>query len=97
MVERDEPHAPPPRHARPVVVEVPDVAPGMVPRESDYVAVEPARTITTPEPAPARVEPQPQPVVFPADAPRPADEPVLVRPDVVPPEEAEWTEGKSRP
>ncbi|WP_374302647.1 heme biosynthesis HemY N-terminal domain-containing protein [Paracoccus sp. (in: a-proteobacteria)] len=97
VVEETVTDMPPPEKPKPRRVEVADVAPGMVPRESDYVAVEPARTITTPEPAPVRVEPQPQPVVFPADAPRPADEPVLVRPDVVPPEEAEWTEGKSRP
>lgn len=79
-------------------VEIADVAPGMVPRESDYVTVEPAHTITTPEPVPVRVEvmaADPQPSVRPAPAVQP--EPTLIRPDVLPPEDADWTEGKTRP
>ncbi|WP_419538820.1 heme biosynthesis protein HemY [Paracoccus shandongensis] len=82
---------------KPRPVEIADVAPGMVPRESDYVSVEPARTITTPEPAPARPEPQPELVIVSTPPSRPVDEPVLIRPDVTPPEEADWTEGKTRP
>ncbi|MFC3631490.1 heme biosynthesis HemY N-terminal domain-containing protein [Paracoccus angustae] len=95
-------------------VEIADVAPGMVPRESDYVAVEPARTITTPDPAPqsapqpapqparqaahAKPEPQSELVIVSAPPSRPVDEePVLIRPDVAPPEDADWTEGKTRP
>ncbi|MDQ1901135.1 heme biosynthesis HemY N-terminal domain-containing protein [Paracoccus sp. WLY502] len=95
-------------------VEVADVAPGMVPRERDYVMIEPVSTVTTPEPAPVTPEPvkvEVQPMPAPQDAPpathkpapeRPFDrddrpEPVLVRPDVLPPEDAEWTEGKTRP
>ena len=102
VVRQDEP-------VRPVVepegktskvrrVEIADVAPGMVPRESDYVTVEPAHTITTPEPVPVRVEvlaADPQPSVRPAPAVQP--EPTLIRPDVLPPEDADWTEGKTRP
>ncbi|ARC36176.1 heme biosynthesis protein HemY [Paracoccus yeei] len=108
MVERDEPHAPPPRHARPVVVEVPDVAPGMVPRESDYrrplAEAEPAMTVTDPEPLPT---PPAQPSAVPPSAVPPppeaapariaADADVLpVRPDVEPPEESANLSGKSR-
>lgn len=116
--------------------DIPNVAPGFVPRESDYDDVEPARTVTTPEPR-RTVQPAPAPeaaevpdlsgkaedapaeaspaLVLPADAPaaphpapadqpaaalpsaaRPSqDEPRMVRPDVEPPEEADWTEGKS--
>ena len=87
----------PPRTRR---LEFADVAPGMVPRESDYVTIEPARTITTPEPAPAPAkaesQPEPQPVIV-SEPPRPVEEPTLVRPDVTPPEDADWTEGKTRP
>ncbi|MFV0385626.1 heme biosynthesis protein HemY [Paracoccus sp. (in: a-proteobacteria)] len=39
-------------------VEVADVAPGMVPREDDYIEVDPSSTITTPE-KPASTEPAP--------------------------------------
>ncbi len=90
----------PAKPARPV--EVADVAPGMVPRESDYVSVEPASTVTTPEPRPAPVA---DPVVVapipPVAAAAPNDavadaEPVMVRPDVLPPEDADWTEEKPR-
>lgn len=103
MVERDEPHAPPPRHARPVVVEVPDVAPGMVPRESDYrrplAEAEPAMTVTDPEPLPT-LPAQPSAVPPPPEAAPAriaADADVLpVRPDVEPPEESANLSGKSR-
>lgn len=88
-------------------VEIADVSPGMVPRESDYVTIEPVSTITTPEPAPVRVEVTPMPApAMPRPVPeRPFDrsdragepEPVPVRPDVLPPEDADWTEGKTRP
>ena len=88
-------------------VEIADVSPGMVPRESDYVTIEPVSTITTPEPASVRVEVTPMPApAMPRPAPeRPFDrsdragepEPVPVRPDVLPPEDADWTEGKTRP
>jgi hypothetical protein len=37
----------------------------------------------------------PQPSVRPAPAAQP--EPTLIRPDVLPPEDADWTEGKTRP
>ncbi|MFD2813342.1 hypothetical protein ACFSYD_00075 [Paracoccus aerius] len=98
--------------------EVAHVAPGMVPRESDYVTIEPVSTITTPEasPAPVKVEvkhmaiEEPEPVKPASERPAPAKpaperpfdraetpEPVLVRPDVLPPEDADWTEGKTRP
>ncbi|VDS07171.1 tetratricopeptide repeat protein [Paracoccus haematequi] len=87
--------AKPAAKARPV--EVAHVAPGMVPRETDYVTVEPASTITTPEPAPApsEIRAAPQPSVRPVPATDP--EPTLIRPDVLPPEDADWTEGKTRP
>lgn len=88
-------------------VEIADVSPGMVPRESDYVSIEPVSTITTPEPAPVKVEVTPMSApATPRPVPeRPFDrsdragepEPVPVRPDVLPPEDADWTEGKSRP
>lgn len=88
-------------------IEIAQVAPGMVPRESDYTTIEPATTITTPEPAPARPETVSGPSVQPAAKPAPEQpaakaeapppEPVPVRPDVLPPEEADWTEGKTRP
>ena len=57
-------------------VEVADIAPGMVPRESDYVEIEPARTVNSDGPAASAEERRP------------------VRPDVEPPEDAEWTEEK---
>jgi HemY protein len=68
---------------RPKRTEVADVAPGMVPRESDYVEVGPVSTVNADGPAPAAAK---------TAAPgRDADrEPV--RPDVEPPEDAEWTE-----
>ena len=90
-------------------VEVADVAPGMVPRETDYVTVEPVSTITTPEPAPRtagpaapadvpRAEPpapQPDGIARPVSASR--LEPEMVRPDVLPPEDAGWTETTALP
>ncbi|MCZ0960382.1 heme biosynthesis HemY N-terminal domain-containing protein [Paracoccus benzoatiresistens] len=87
----------PAERPKPRRVEVADVAPGMVPRERDYVTVEPASTITTPEPAPVRTEAQPELVIVSTPPTRPVDEPVLIRPDLASPEEAEWTEGKTRP
>ncbi|MDO5632462.1 MAG: heme biosynthesis HemY N-terminal domain-containing protein [Paracoccus sp. (in: a-proteobacteria)] len=57
-----EPKSPPastvesqPKHVK---GEVPNVAPGMVPREDDYVRVAPSATVTTPSPQP---QPQPRP------------------------------------
>lgn len=76
--------------AKAAKVEVARVAPGMVPRESDYVEVEPATTVTTAEPAPPPAEPRPEPVApRPAPEPEPEpepEEPRMVRPDVEPPE-----------
>ena len=114
--EVSPPPAAKPRSDAPKIrrTEVADVAPGMVPRESDYVTIEPVSTVTTPEPAPVMPEPvkvEVQPMPAPQAAPqatakpapeRPFDrderpEPVLVRPDVLPPEDADWTEGKARP
>lgn len=40
-------------------IEIADVAPGMVPREHDYVEIEPATTDTTPEPVPVRPDVEP--------------------------------------
>lgn len=70
--------------------EIPDVAPGMVPREDDYVEIEPARTVTTSEPAPApaaSAKPAEKSSPPPANG-KPADEAEYtpVRPDVEPPE-----------
>lgn len=72
-------------------IEVADVAPGMVPREQDFVEVEPASTDHTPEPAsgssvsgPART-----PAAEPA-------EPKPVRPDVEPPEGEAWEKAAPR-
>ncbi|MGK3946798.1 hypothetical protein ABK046_51595, partial [Streptomyces caeruleatus] len=52
-------------------VEVADVAPGMVPRETDYVTVEPAHTVTTPEPAPRKTEAVSRPASVRAEPPAP--------------------------
>ncbi|MDO5706526.1 MAG: heme biosynthesis HemY N-terminal domain-containing protein [Paracoccus sp. (in: a-proteobacteria)] len=52
--------APEPPRAQPEV-EIARVAPGMVPREDDYIRVAPSATVTTPEPAPAPVAPPPAP------------------------------------
>ncbi|WP_378942034.1 heme biosynthesis protein HemY [Paracoccus sp. R86501] len=74
----------------------PDIAPGMVPRESDYVVAEPSSTVTTPEP---EVQPEPAPETEPAapaePAPKPDSEPRMVRPDVEPTDEADWSKPKS--
>ena len=103
-------------------VEIANVAPGMVPRESDYTTLEPVSTVTTadarrepaaaekvelveaevsaePEPAPQVVTPEPAPEPKPEVKPAPIEdeERVMVRPDVVPPDEADWTEGKIKP
>ncbi|MDO5613371.1 MAG: heme biosynthesis HemY N-terminal domain-containing protein [Paracoccus sp. (in: a-proteobacteria)] len=60
--------------------EVANVAPGMVPREDDYVRVAPSATVTTPAPAPIR---QPvETVAAPAVQP-PVTEPAPKRPDPV--------------
>lgn len=114
--EVSPPPAAKPRSDAPKIrrTEVADVAPGMVPRESDYVTIEPVSTVTTPEPAPVmpepvkvEVQPMPAPQASPQATAKPAPErpfdrderpePVLVRPDVLPPEDADWTEGKARP
>ncbi|MFC3526907.1 heme biosynthesis protein HemY [Paracoccus mangrovi] len=99
------PAAPPPRAQAPA--DLPDVAPGMVPRESDYrdsgsVAdrdtgngTEPAMTVTDPEPEPAPVA---RPVPARANGPRITDESEVlpVRPDVEPPEGAGLDTAKKR-
>ncbi|AUH65662.1 heme biosynthesis protein HemY [Paracoccus zhejiangensis] len=77
-------------------VEVAAVAPGMVPREVDFVEIEPSSTDTSPEPAREVVKPAPAPATEKAplngtvmtDTAKPVPaEPVLVRPDVEPPED----------
>ncbi|MFN3277558.1 MAG: heme biosynthesis HemY N-terminal domain-containing protein [Paracoccus hibiscisoli] len=115
-----QPHPPGPAPRR---MEQPKVAPGMVPRESDYVAYDhPSSTVTTPEPV-RDAAPAPQPAVAAPEAPvpdltgpvtdpmpqpehsepalepkpEPVNEPVMVRPDVEPADEADWTEGRTRP
>ena len=47
----------PAKAAKPARVEVPNVSPGMVPREEDYIRVAPSATVTTPDPAPLRETP----------------------------------------
>ncbi|TRW99506.1 heme biosynthesis protein HemY [Paracoccus sp. M683] len=87
------------RHSR---VEIAAVAPGMVPREADFVEIDPSSTDTSPEPSPAKptaaeaavtvngtAKATPSPAdAAPKDAPKPEElaEPILVRPDVEPPE-----------
>lgn len=112
LSEPVQPHPPGPaepegaaKPARPVLKQ-PNVAPGMVPRESDYRAVDdPSATVTTPDPAPQAPEPvvlapapepQPAPQPAPEPAPIPDAEPVMVRPDVEPADEADWTETRRR-
>ncbi|TWI29890.1 heme biosynthesis protein HemY [Paracoccus sulfuroxidans] len=96
-----EPEAP----AQPV--EVADVAPGMVPRESDYRTVrapadednEPAMTVTDPEPVAVPVPPEvvDAPVEETAKTVRESDLPFShVPPDVEPPEEDAKIAGKNR-
>lgn len=95
--------APKPEPQKPARQEVADVAPGMVPRESDYRSIgEPAMTVTDPEPEllqvppPSATEPAPQ-----AASERPGrivalDGDILpVRPDVEPLEE-DMPSGKNR-
>lgn len=80
-------------------IEVADVAPGMVPREEDFVEIAPSRTDRSPEkPQASPPEPtdqqRPEPV---APAAATADEPQPVRPDVEPPEGQSWTnDGSAR-
>lgn len=85
-------------------VEVADVAPGMVPRESDYRVVrapvdsqnEPAMTVTDPEPVVAAVQPA-KPGDQVAKGPQENDLPFShVPPDVEPPEEDAKIAGKNR-
>ncbi|MFV0300937.1 MAG: heme biosynthesis HemY N-terminal domain-containing protein [Paracoccus sp. (in: a-proteobacteria)] len=77
-------------------IEVAAVAPGMVPREEDFVEIEPSSTDTSPEPGkpePAKPGPAPvAPATAKANGTGPAHpvtvdaEPLPVRPDVEPPE-----------
>ncbi|MTH34278.1 tetratricopeptide repeat protein [Paracoccus limosus] len=91
--EEEVPPAPKAEPAKPARQEVAHVAPGMVPRESDYRSVnEPAMTVTDPEPEPVRTaapkpaEPAPERAASRTSA---LDGDVLpVRPDVEPPEES---------
>jgi HemY protein len=81
------PPAAPGPEAKPSKPEQPHVAPGIVPRESDYGnGAEPAMTVTDPEPAPA---PEPEPAPEPARPPQAAmrGDVLPVRPDVEPPED----------
>ena len=81
------PPAAPGPAAKPSKPEQPHVAPGIVPRESDYGnGAEPAMTVTDPEPAPA---PEPEPAPEPARPPQAAmrGDVLPVRPDVEPPED----------
>ncbi|WP_405403021.1 heme biosynthesis HemY N-terminal domain-containing protein [Paracoccus sp. Ld10] len=81
-------------------IEQPTVTPGMVPRESDYRVVDaPSSTVTTPEPAVVQgpdmppQDPTAQPVSEP-EQPQPTAtvaEPIMVRPDVEPTDDAGWT------
>ena len=88
-------------------VEVARVAPGMVPRESDYVEVAPSSTVTSIEPtpvppaSPADIAPPPGPEPAPEPEPEPEPEvepvePQMVRPDVEPPEPAPGTASARR-
>ena len=102
-----KPAAPAAPAAAPVADDLPNVAPGMVPRESDYRdsdagkggdggnGAEPAMTVTDPEPEP---EPAPQPAPAPSRGPRITDESEVlpVRPDVEPPEDAALDGAKKR-
>lgn len=83
----DEPEPAPPAPAAPPAAkpEVAHVAPGMVPRESDYRSQgEPAMTVTDPEP---EAEPQPPRRATPAPVTAIEGDVLPVRPDVEPPEE----------
>lgn len=108
-----KPDAAPAHEAEPAVVDdVPNVAPGMVPRESDYrdsgrEDADPAMTVTDPEPAPAApaaakpdAKPAPKAEAEPAkrSGPKMVDQSELVpvRPDVEPPEDNAQAPGKKR-
>ena len=107
LSEPVQPHPPGPAEpevsaAKPREKRQPDIAPGMVPRESDYLDAEPSATVTTPEPAPVP-EPKPAPAADPekirTDPPKaaperpsePEAEPVMVRPDAQPADEEDWS------
>ena len=79
--------------AKPARIEVADVAPGMVPREQDFIEIEPASTDRTPEPAPAKAPP---PEAETVTAPAEPAEAGPVRPDVEPPEGDDWNEPAPR-
>lgn len=69
--------APATKPAGPKTVEVADVEPGMVPREEDFVEVEPATTITAPEEKPAAkpaADPKPEARSAPKPEATPADQ-----------------------
>lgn len=85
--------------------DVPNVVPGMVPRETDYRGAgrtdgaEPAMTVTDPEPLPeTRPDPVPAPTAEKPAGPRMVDQSELVpvRPDVEPPEDTSGHSGKMR-
>ncbi|CAM3395591.1 heme biosynthesis HemY N-terminal domain-containing protein [Paracoccus nototheniae] len=122
LSEPVQPHPPGPAEPKtPRPAPLPDVPPGIVPRESDYRRLdEPSATVTTPEPATVPKASEPADVVTipatPVDLlsapdkpaldkpapqverpfPKPDPEPVMIRPDVEPSDEADWTEGRSR-
>ncbi|MBU2957124.1 heme biosynthesis HemY N-terminal domain-containing protein [Paracoccus sp. 1_MG-2023] len=74
----------------------PNVAPGMVPRESDYEVQGPSATVTDPEPVPeARPTDEPEPVQPETPAVE-TPERDMVRPDVQPADEADWSEPRKR-
>ncbi|MCF3973654.1 heme biosynthesis HemY N-terminal domain-containing protein [Paracoccus salsus] len=82
--------APSARSATAKKVEVADVAPGMVPREQDFIEVEPASTDRSPEPAaPSKPADSKDEKSKPAET---TDEPKPVRPDVEPPNGDEWAD-----
>lgn len=83
LSEPVRPHPPGPAEpegsARPRHLDQPNVAPGMVPRESDYrYPDEPSTTVTTPEPK-ADAKPAPKPVVLKASEPQTPSEPELAQ------------------
>jgi HemY protein len=93
LSEPVQPHPPGPAEpeGKPAKVreKQPEIAPGMVPRESDYYEVaEPSATVTTPEPevVPSEIE-ETKPTV--------EQEPAMVRPDVDPDGEEGWTDKKA--
>lgn len=126
LSEPVQPHPPGPAEPESKPVrrrEVPVVAPGMVPRESDYRDLDaPSITVTEPvaprasqpkaepaqvpdlhsdpvlevEPATAPAATEPEALAQPEHDKRAAAEPLMVRPDVEPSNEAEWTETKAQ-